>query len=142
TIATGQGTNTITVDYAITATTGDIEVTASSGSCGTSFPTTLTVIVSPATGIEDGLDLAAYGLKVYPNPASSTITVDVNVKNAGSKLNLAVYDVLGTEVMILLDNESVVSDTYTFSLDNLAYGVYLIRAKSGEDIKTIKLMKY
>jgi hypothetical protein len=81
-------------------------------------------------------------VKVYPNPASSTITVEINAKNAGSKLNLALYDVLGTEVKVLLDDASVISDSYSFSLDGLAYGVYFIRAKSGEEIRTIKLMKY
>ncbi|MBC7485192.1 MAG: T9SS type A sorting domain-containing protein, partial [Cytophagaceae bacterium] len=143
TFVTGQGNNAVTVNYSSTATSGDIEVTASSASCpSTSLPTPLTISVSPSTGIEDGLDLNAYGLKVYPNPAASDVTVEINVKNVGSKLNLSLIDVLGNEVRVLLDNASVISDTYTFSLEGLAYGVYFVRAKSGDDIKTIKLIKY
>ncbi|MDB5257475.1 MAG: hypothetical protein JWM14_2170, partial [Chitinophagaceae bacterium] len=143
TVTSGQGTEGITVSYSSTATSGDIEVTASSSLCpSTSLPTSMTISISPSTGIEDGLDLDAYGLKVYPNPASSDVTVEINVKNVGSRLNLALYDVLGNEVRVLLDNASVISDSYTFSLEGLAYGVYIVRAKSGDDIKSIKLMKY
>ncbi len=70
------------------------------------------------------------------------MTVEINVKNVGSKLNLALFDVLGNEVRVLLDNASVISDSYNFSLDGLAYGVYFVRAKSGDDMKMIKLIKY
>ncbi|MDF2455775.1 MAG: hypothetical protein K0R51_2854, partial [Cytophagaceae bacterium] len=43
---------------------------------------------------------------------------------------------------VLLDNASVLSDSYTFSLEGLSYGVYFVRAKSGDETKTIKLIKY
>jgi hypothetical protein len=143
TVTSGQGSNAVTVNYSATATSGDIEVAASSTLCTSSaLPTSLSVSVSPSTGIEDGLDLSAYGLKVYPNPAASDVTVEINVKNVGSKLNLALFDVLGNEVRVLLDNASVLSDSYTFSLEGLSYGVYFVRAKSGDETKTIKLIKY
>jgi PKD-like domain/Secretion system C-terminal sorting domain len=141
TIVAGQGTNFITVDFGTAATSGNLRVTATGGACGgSSLPTILTVNVLPPLSV-DGNEGVSYSLNVYPNPATSFATVEMNVKNAG-KVDLGVYDLLGTEVKVLLKNEMLLSDTYTFSIDDLAYGVYLVKAKSGDETKVVKLIKH
>ena len=80
-------------------------------------------------------------MNVYPNPATSYATVELNVKTSG-KVDLGVYDLMGKEVKVLLKNEALTSDTYSFSIDDLAYGIYLVKAKSGEETKVVKLIKY
>jgi len=140
-VVSGQGTEGVTINYTSTATSGDIEVRASSTLCpSTSLPTSMTVTVSPPTGIEDGQSNASYSLFVYPNPATSEAIVELNMKSL-SHVNVTVYDILGHEVKVLLD-QNLTSITQAFSLDGLAYGVYFIKAKSGDEVVTVKLIKH
>ncbi|MBC7487074.1 MAG: T9SS type A sorting domain-containing protein, partial [Cytophagaceae bacterium] len=141
TVVSGQGTEGVTINYSSTATSGDIEVTASSALCpSTSLPTSMTISVSPSTGIEDGQSNASYSMFVYPNPATSEAIVELNMKTT-SHVNVTVYDILGHEVKVLID-QNLTSMTQAFSLDGLAYGVYFVKAKSGDEVVTVKLIKH
>ena len=140
TIASGQGTNLITIDFSNSASTGNLKVSATGASCGSSLPASLAITVLAPLGVDES-EGVSYDLSVYPNPATSYATVAMNMKNAG-KVDLAVYDMLGNEVKVLLKNEMLLSDTYTFSVDDIAYGVYLVKAKSGNETKVIKLIKH
>ena len=52
------------------------------------------------------------------------------------------FFMLGKEVKIIVDNEVLSTTVHTFSIDDLAYGIYFVRAKSGDEIVTVKLIKY
>ena len=63
----------------------------------------------------------------YPNPVTHSATVDVEVPEAAT-VRVVVYDVLGREVTVLLDDE-LAAGRYPAVLDasNLASGVYIVR---------------
>jgi hypothetical protein len=140
-IASGQGTNSITVNYSSTATTGDLEVAASAPPCGSTLPTTLTINVSPATDVSTGQSTASYDLEVYPNPATAAATLELNMKQSLA-VKVSIFDMLGKEVKVIVDNEVLSTAVHSFSIDDLAYGIYFVRAKSGDEIVTVKLIKY
>ncbi len=67
----------------------------------------------------------------YPNPSSTATALGLDVPEA-ARVRLAVYDVLGREVAVLLDRR-VEAGHYTVRFDGagLARGVYLVRMQAG-----------
>ena len=82
-------------------------------------------------------------LQNYPNPFNPTTTIDFTLPSAGF-VSLKVYDLLGREVMTLL-NEQKAAGTYraTFDATNLPSGTYfyVLRAGSFNDVKKMTLVK-
>jgi predicted CXXCH cytochrome family protein len=76
----------------------------------------------------------------YPNPFNPTTTVPFVLSTAGHA-RLAVYNVLGQEVAVLV-NEHLVRGSYAVAFDarGLAGGIYLARLTAGERVQTGKLL--
>ncbi len=82
-------------------------------------------------------------LRNYPNPFNPTTTISYNLK-MGGHVTLRIYDILGREVMTLVDGqESAGLHSVQFNGQNLASGVYLYRltAPGIEQVKKMILMK-
>jgi hypothetical protein len=82
--------------------------------------------------------------KSYPNPASSQLTVEYSVPTSGD-VTLAVYNSLGTRVLIPVNSESAFAGSYTKVLDlsPLPSGPYrLVLTQNGgsvsQDIKIVR----
>ena len=75
----------------------------------------------------------------YPNPFNPTTNVEYSIPEA-SFVELKVYDVLGTEVATLV-NEEQSAGTYRadFVAGNLASGFYVAQLRAGNFSKTIKM---
>ena len=75
----------------------------------------------------------------YPNPFNPSTTIKFTISDFGFT-NLKIYDVLGNEVVTLVD-EYKPAGTYEveFNAINLPSGVYFYQLKSGELIQTKKL---
>jgi len=76
----------------------------------------------------------------YPNPFNPNTTIAFDLPEA-SHVRLAVYDLLGREVALLVDEERD-SGTYqtVFNASNLASGVYLYRLQTGTFSATRRLL--
>ena len=76
----------------------------------------------------------------YPNPFNPTTAIPFSVAAAGP-VSLAVYNVLGQEVAVLVD-EPLAAGNYTadFRADGLPSGVYLYRLKAGSTVVTRKML--
>ncbi|MCX6258490.1 MAG: T9SS type A sorting domain-containing protein [Bacteroidia bacterium] len=86
------------------------------------------------TGIPE-IITSANDLYVYPNPASEIITI--NISNVKSKnMTLDIYNIMGT----LERKEILRSSIQKINVADLSNGVYFITIKSGEFIKTKKLI--
>jgi subtilisin family serine protease len=97
-----------------------------------------------AVGIEQGAGtVPAPGLvisAVTPNPASSVAYFDLYTES-GARVVVTVYDIAGRGVAIV-SSDDVVSggNTMSFTIpDNMANGVYIIRATSGSQTATSRL---
>ena len=76
----------------------------------------------------------------YPNPFNSTTVVSYEVSVAGS-VRVAVYDLLGREVSVLVDEQRAPgSYDVRFDASGLASGVYLYRLTSGSFVQTRKMV--
>jgi hypothetical protein len=75
----------------------------------------------------------------YPNPFNPATTIDYMISN-DEKVNLKVYDILGTEVATLVDEyKQAGSYSVTFNADNLSSGIYIYRLIAGEYISVNRM---
>jgi hypothetical protein len=91
---------------------------------------------------EDGFELHP----AYPNPfnPSTQIGFRLSGAHAGTPLHLAIYDILGREVAVLVDGAMPAgSHSVTFDASGLASGVYLVRLEADGMVRTrsISLIK-
>lgn len=78
----------------------------------------------------------------YPNPFNPVTTINFTIPNQGL-VSLKVYDVLGQEVMTVL-NEVLSSGSYSYEIKfnekNLSSGSYYYRLEAGEFMETKKMI--
>jgi hypothetical protein len=76
----------------------------------------------------------------YPNPFNPNTTISYQVP-IGGYISLKVYDVLGREIAILVDEEKP-AGTYKVAFDGLGFssGIYFYRMKSDDFISTKKMI--
>jgi hypothetical protein len=76
----------------------------------------------------------------YPNPFNPSTTIRFDLPHA-SRVSLKVYNVLGQEVMTLVDEERP-AGTYEvkFNASNLSSGMYVYRLHAGEYVAVKKLV--
>ena len=76
----------------------------------------------------------------YPNPFNPSTTIKFELPRA-SQVNLSVFDILGREVSVLVD-EKKEAGIHEVKLDgsNLASGVYFYRLQAGDFVQTRKLL--
>ncbi|MCK9282122.1 MAG: T9SS type A sorting domain-containing protein [Melioribacteraceae bacterium] len=99
---------------------------------------------NPGTGVEEETIPEAYSLlQNYPNPFNPTTTIKYSVAAAGF-VTLKVYDVLGRQVMDLVNRQQDKGNyTVSFNGSNLSTGVYFYKLESGNfsSIKKMMLIK-
>ncbi|OGU50125.1 MAG: hypothetical protein A2006_09155 [Ignavibacteria bacterium GWC2_35_8] len=82
-----------------------------------------------------------YALKQnYPNPFNATTNITYSLPRA-SKVILKVYDIIGNEILTLVDGEKE-AGVYDVVLNeaNLPSGVYLYKITAGDFISTKKMI--
>jgi endo-1,4-beta-xylanase len=86
-------------------------------------------------------------LQNYPNPFNPVTTVEYSVAQAGgqgptaSRVKLAVYDMLGRETAVLVDEvESPGTYTVRFDATGLPSGVYLCRLTAGSRVESRRMI--
>jgi bacillolysin len=86
--------------------------------------------VEPASGSERPASVAL--MQNYPNPFNPTTTIVYQLAAASGSVRLAVYDLLGREVAVLV-NEPKAAGSYSVTWDasGLASGVYFCRLTAG-----------
>ena len=102
------------------------------------------VILSDATDIENvtGNELVTeYKLSQnYPNPFNPTTVINYSLPNT-SEVSLKVYDILGNEIAVLVNN-SQTAGSYNVSFDasNIPSGVYFYTLSTGSYTQTRKML--
>ncbi len=76
----------------------------------------------------------------YPNPFNPSTAIRFTLRTSHIA-NLAVYDVLGRKIAVLVDGALPAgSHQVTFNGEGLSSGVYLVRLRAGNDVRTIRMM--
>lgn len=92
-------------------------------------------IGSGTTGLE--VKNSSGELSIYPNPASSTLTITGN--NHHGKIHFALYDVTGREVKTDEINETEGAFNETIAINNLSNGMYILKASDEKNVWIKKL---
>jgi uncharacterized protein (DUF2249 family) len=75
----------------------------------------------------------------YPNPFNPVTTIAYALKSSG-KVRLAVYDLMGKEVAVLVDGvQSAGSHQILFSAEKLTSGIYFYKLQTGDRVFTSKM---
>jgi len=77
----------------------------------------------------------------YPNPFNPTTVIRYQLPFS-SEVNLRVYNYLGRQVALLIDNKKISRGIHSVTFDgsSLSSGVYLYRLKAGNYIQTKKMI--
>ncbi len=85
-------------------------------------------VKNPVSGVarEDGLSKRTISSNVYPNPISSKLNIDYNLKQS-SNVSIVIRDLTGKALATLVNSEQKIAGDYTVSMEtfNLPAGVYL-----------------
>ncbi|HMT30170.1 MAG TPA: T9SS type A sorting domain-containing protein, partial [Bacteroidia bacterium] len=125
TIQSGQGTNSILVDWG--ANGGTITVTAS-GPCGNSGTKTLNVVMT--CKISSGT-LPDAALNAYPNPVSNNLTVELDAQIAGT-YSVELMDLSGRVVYATRMDAVIGSNSNVIDVANYSKGVYTLNVRNNE----------
>ena len=133
TVWTANGTFTQAGDQASGTWGFSVSGTTCSGSWG---PARIVSVEEVAAGIPERFALA----QNYPNPFNPSTTIEFVLPRA-SHVSIKVYDVLGLEVVTLVD-QHLPPGHYktTWDAANVASGVYLYRIQAGDFVETKKLI--
>jgi hypothetical protein len=134
-IVSGQGTNSIVVNFGANA--GTVSVKANNA-CGSSAVRSFTVAKVACRISEDGsLVEEAPALEIFPNPGQGMYTVRIAgiTGNAVAK----VYSMTGQLVQQIAIAEG--TQQIPLNLNDAAEGIYLLRFESVELIKEVKVIK-
>ena len=83
--------------------------------------------------------VATNNINVYPNPAGKQVTIDFTAKAAGD-CNVKLVDIFGRTVREKASAANAGSNTYQFSLDGVAKGIYTIIIRDGTGVYDTKLV--
>jgi hypothetical protein len=138
------GTYTITADLPGYDPVASKSATVSYTSQGVpQFATVNLSLSSVATSVSDNAATTPESFELsqnYPNPFNPSTDIRFQVPAVGN-VKLAVYDLLGREVAVLV-NEKKESGSYqvTFNANNLASGVYMYRLQAGSFVEARKML--
>ena len=99
--------------------------------CGSQETLRTRSIKCAATAGSEEFEMA--DMKYYPNPVSDVL----HVSYTNEIKAVAVYNLMGQEVMI----KAINATEGTVNVSNLAAGTYLVKVTSGDEVKTIKVIK-
>ncbi|MFY7740316.1 MAG: T9SS type A sorting domain-containing protein [Flavobacterium sp.] len=149
-IVSGQGTNSIVVDFALVplaSATNVISVFASNA-CGINTATktvSLTSASCVAPKINTTIDEVASfsNTSMYPNPATYDFNIDIDASNAG-EVQMSIYSING---VLILDSKKITLEqgrnTINENISNLTPGLYIVRLvdSSNKEVMVKKLVK-
>lgn len=115
-----------------------VSITASTSSMGTSSFAYFQIVTEVENEEKIPTEFSLY--QNYPNPFNPSTTIKYSIPSS-EFVTLKVFDVLGNEVAVLVD-EFRPAGRYeaTFDAGNLASGIYLYKLQAGDYIQTKKMI--
>lgn len=123
------GSNNLTISPSPTTTT--IYSVIATNTAGCMGSATFTLNINPCAGIKN-LNDPANSITIFPNPSSGVFNIQLNENS-----NVEVSDVLGN--IILTDKANAA--TYNLNLSTQAQGIYILKVRVNEQVKTARLVK-
>jgi PKD repeat protein len=120
----------------------DVKLTVDNGFCVSSLTKTITVqpvrVVEPEVDEPNVLYVSGIDMLLYPNPNDGRFTIRINLDTEAA-VELDVFNMLGQRIY----GEKFVThkSERQYYLDGIQPGMYLVRARVGKEVKTIKFIK-
>ena len=114
---------------------------AAAGNTGTLTNWCLQIETKANVGIEENIIPVKFELSQnYPNPFNSTTNIKYAISKS-SNVKITVYDILGKELEVLID-EQLQAGTYqtSWNASNYSSGIYFYRMQAGDYISTMKML--
>ncbi len=101
-------------------------------------------LVNNTVGVEDAEDMIPekfYVAQNYPNPFNPTTTIKFGLTE-NAKVSLKIYNVLGQEVAVLINNQTLNAGHHfkAFNASRLASGTYIYRLTAGKNVTVKKML--
>lgn len=98
----------------------------------------------PVTSVDDQPSPASpneYTLDIWPNPFNSTARIRFEL-GSPAEVELAVYNLVGQSVAILVSSQELTAGSHQFSWDasGMASGLYFVRLEAGAAVESQKLL--
>jgi hypothetical protein len=146
TFVSGQGTTSITVSYPPTTIDGVVYIQALNNCSLSGARSSRVKLGACASGISANnnpqtkvMPLSARGMKVqvYPNPTTSTFNLQV-ITTDSKAINARILDVQGRFIKSI-----IVAPYQTATIGSeLKAGVYMVEVKQGNEVMTVRVVKY
>jgi len=133
-IVSGQGSNSVSVNFASGGGTVAVTETNAAGCVGAP----VTVTVSCPTGVNDLLSLDG-SFSLYPNPTNGILTVDFSV-SSNTTYQLQLFTIEGKEAMSIAGNINAAVIKQQLDLSAFAKGVYFLRLQAGSEVVSRKVV--
>ena len=103
----------------------------------------LDITWTPPTNVEresSNIPSNFYVEQNYPNPFNPSTVIKFGITEA-TTVDLRIYDVLGKEVAVLVNNQYLEAGSYnaTFNAEGLASGIYVYRITAGNNTTSMKM---
>jgi PKD-like domain/Secretion system C-terminal sorting domain/SprB repeat/GEVED domain len=136
TLVSGQGTNSIVLNFA--STVGNVLAlkVKASNACGTSSNKTLniTMLNCPRLGNDETSEIV-----LFPNPTKDELTLSWNT-DSEKDLQITCIDILGQQMMSKIYESEDVATGIKINTSNFSNGVYFVRLIQGDVIRTRKFV--
>ena len=98
-------------------------------------------VISSVYNVENEIPSKYYLYQNYPNPFNPVTKIDFELPEV-TKVKLTVYDIIGREILNLVNNELKTSGKYTveFNGTDLPSGVYFYRLEAGDFVQTKRMV--
>ncbi len=100
-------------------------------------------MLNPTVSVEDGIGAAPLAFSLsqnYPNPFNPITKINYSIPQT-SFVTMKVYDLLGKEIVTLVNEEKSVGNyEVEFNANNLSSGIYFYRIQAGNFIDTKKFI--
>lgn len=133
-VASGQGSNAVIVDFSGSSGTVAVTETNAAGCVGTSQ----SITASCALAVDD-VSTGVTTLNVYPNPSNGAITVEGNIAKA-EELELQILNIEGQEIKRLNSNTTDGTFKLELNLNEVSKGIYFIRIAANENSVVRKIV--
>jgi hypothetical protein len=88
-------------------------------------------------GIDDQPNTSSNKLKIYPNPASDKITIEIKSQNIANSSLLSVYNIQGQ----LMFEKPVSQRSTNIDISAMARGVYIVKLTTNKNIEVSRFVK-
>jgi hypothetical protein len=105
----------------------------------TVFTGSTTFTANVAIGSNNNTSLAAGGLKLYPVPASTAVTIYFDAYAKGNA-DISIINELGQQVIFKNVPVNAGTNFNTIDVSQLMQGIYTVKVNNGKEIQTIKMI--